>query len=103
MMRDVRQVAKDCLVIDSEDEIEEASEIVRLQQILETKFQLIGLPVLTESGHKLGKVEDYTLELASYRVQKLYVKQPIMKNLLLNHLVIDRDQITDVTPKQITV
>lgn len=103
LLRDVRQFAADCIIIDSFDEIEDPHEIVRLRAAAEQDFEPIGKTVASESGQHLGKVEDYTINLKTYLLQKLYVHQSLMKSLLFNNLVIDRTQIIDITPKQITV
>lgn len=103
LTRDVRELAQNAVLIDSFEEIEDAGEIVRLKEVLEGNFKLLGIQVVNESGLKLGRVEDYTFDLASYKISKLYVKQSIMRNFLLNNLIIDRNQIIDITPKKIVV
>ncbi len=103
LMRDVRQFAADCVIIDSFDDIEDAGEIVRLGEVMKRRFDPIGKQVVSEGGQKLGKVEDYTINLKTYMLQKLYVHQSLMKSILFNSLVIDRTQIIDVSQKQFTV
>ncbi|HUC19951.1 MAG TPA: hypothetical protein VMR98_00455 [Candidatus Polarisedimenticolaceae bacterium] len=103
LMRDIRQFANDCVIIDSFDEIEDAKEIVRLQEIMKRNFNPVDKLVVNESNHRLGRVEDYTINLKTFMVQKLYVHQSLVKSILFNNLVIDRTQIIDVTDKQFTV
>ena len=103
MTRDIREIAREGLVIDSLEDIEDASEIVRLGSIVEQNYNPIGMPVVTQTGDQLGKIEDYTVDVADYRIQKLYLKQSLLKNLLLNNIVVDRSQIVDVTPRAIIV
>jgi uncharacterized protein YrrD len=103
LLRDVRQFATDCIIIDSFDEIEDPLEIVRLREAAEQNFDPIAKLVVNESGHQLGKIEDYTINLKTFMLQKLYVQQSLMKSLLFNNLVIDRTQVIDISPKQITV
>ena len=103
LMRDIRQFSSDCLIIDSFDEIEDPKEIVRLRDVAERNFNPIGRMVVNESGQRLGKVEDYTINLKTSMLQKLYVHQSLMKSILFNSLVIDRTQIIEVTAKQFTV
>jgi uncharacterized protein YrrD len=103
LMRDIRQVARDCIVIDSFEEIEDANEIVRLKDIVERDFEPVGKSVISESSQKLGRVEDYTINLETYMLQKLYVHQSLMKSIMFNNLVIDRTQIIDISPKHFTV
>ncbi len=103
LMRDIRQFANDCVIIDSFDDIEDAGEIVRLKEIMQRDFNPLDKLVANESGHKLGHVEDYTINLKSQMIQKLYVHQSLMKSILFNSLVIDRTQIIDISDKQFTV
>lgn len=103
LMRDIRQLAPDCVIIDSFDEIGDIEDIVRLKEVAAQSFNPIGSAVINESGHKLGRVEDYTVNLKTSMLQKLYVHQSLMKSILFNSLTIDRTQITDVTPRQFTV
>lgn len=103
MMRDIRQIAGDCIVIDSFEDIEDASEIVRLRDIVEADFNPLGKLVINESQYQLGKVEDYTINLETYMLQKLYVQQSMLKSILFNSLVVDRTQIIDVDAKRFVV
>jgi sporulation protein YlmC with PRC-barrel domain len=103
LMRDIRQLAMDCIIIDSDEELTELGDIIRLRDIAKADFTPINKLVVNESGQRLGKVEDYTINLKSHLIQKLYVHQSLMRSILFNSLVIDRTQIIDVTPKQITV
>ncbi len=103
MARDIREIAREGLVIDSLDDIEDPSEIVRLKTVIDKQYKPVGASVMTQSGTKLGKVDDFAIDTLSYKIQKLYLKQSLLKNLLLNNLVVDRAQIIDVTPQTIIV
>lgn len=103
LIKDIRQITKDGIAIDSVDEIEEPGEIIRLSNLLKNPFNLIGISVVNESGVKLGRVEEYTVNLETFQIQKIYLKQSILKNLMLNSVVIDRSQIIEVNHKQILV
>lgn len=103
ILRDIRQLAIDCAIIDSEDELTDPEDIVRLQPLIKELFTPIGKPVVTDLGRKLGNVEDYTINLETNRIQKLYIRQSILRSLLGSSLIIDRMQIIDVSPKQIVV
>lgn len=81
----------------------EYHEIVRLRDVFKQNYDPVGKAVVNESGQRLGKVENYTINLHTFMLQKLYVHQSLMKSLLFNNLVVDRTQIIDVTDKQITV
>jgi sporulation protein YlmC with PRC-barrel domain len=103
MTRDIRQMATDCIIIDSADELADPSDIIRLQQLIEDAYSPIGKMVISDAGRKLGTVDDYSINLDTNRVQKLYVRGGILSSWLGTNLAIDRTQIIDITPQKITV
>jgi uncharacterized protein YrrD len=103
MARDVRQLASDCIIIDNEDELADPEDIVRLQAMLATSYTPLEKPVVSDTGRKLGNVDDYTINLETNRIQKLHVRQPMLRSWLGATLIIDRTQIIEITLKKITV
>lgn len=103
MARDVRQTAKDCLIIDNEDELSDAEDIVRLSELIARNYSPLEKIVFTQAGRRLGKVEDFTLNLNSHRIQKLYVRQSLLQSFKGSSLIIDRSEIVDVSGKRIVV
>jgi sporulation protein YlmC with PRC-barrel domain len=103
MTADIRQLAPDCIVIDTEEELTEPGDVVRLQPLIKKSYSPIGKSVVTDASRRLGSVEDYSINLESNRVQKLFVRQSILQAWIGTNLVIDRTQIMDVTPSQIIV
>lgn len=101
--QDIRQSGPQGLIVDSEESLAEPNDIVRLQPLLQEPFKVIGLPVVTQMGRTVGKVDSYTINPELYHAQKLYVRQPIWTSLLGGEVIIDRSQIVDVSPTQITV
>ena len=103
LLGDVRQFAKDCIIIDSVDSISEAADIIRLRPIVSAGFELQKKLVVTESGKRLGKVSDYSIDLSSLVIQKLHVRPMFPVSITKETLVIDRSQVVEVTIAQITV
>jgi uncharacterized protein YrrD len=103
LTQDVRDIAPGKLLVNSHEAVAPASELIRLKDLLDLKFTILDKQVKTESGKRLGKVEEYVVETNSFMIQKLYVKQSILKNLTANSLVIDRQQIIEVSNSAITV
>lgn len=101
--QDVRDIIAQGFVVNDYDVLTEPTELVRLQQIIGLQFQLIGKQVATTQKSRLGKVEDYAVDLNSMYIQKLYVSQPIYKNFSGGNLGIDRTQIVEITDKKIIV
>lgn len=100
---DVRELSDVGMIIDSNDEFIGIKDVVVLQKIYELGFKLIGLSVVDEIGHKLGKVDDYSLDTDSFIIQQLNVKRGIMKSLGDTELLIHRSQIVEINDYTITV
>lgn len=103
MVRDIRQIASDCIIIDSEEDIGSAEDVVRLKEPLLASYSPIGSSVISHMQRPIGKVEDFTINSESLKLQKLYIRQPIWRSWLGSSLIIAREQILDVKPNQITV
>jgi sporulation protein YlmC with PRC-barrel domain len=103
MTRDIRQLAADCVIIDNEDEFSEQEDLVRLKDVLSTGYSPIDKTVVSDTGRKLGSVEDYNINLETSRIQKLTVRRSFLRSWSGPALTIDRTQIIDITPSRITV
>jgi sporulation protein YlmC with PRC-barrel domain len=101
--RDIRQVATDCFFIDNEDELADPHDIVRLAPQIHDNFSPLGKPVVSDIGRRLGVVDDYSINLETHRIQKLYVRPSGLRAWIGTNLTIDRTQILDVSSKQIVV
>ncbi len=101
--QDIRDILPQGIVVNDEDVLTDAEELVRLQEVIGINFELIGKQAETTSGKKLGKVSDYATETGSMFIKKLYVTQPIYKNFSGGNLGIDRTQIVEITDKKIVV
>jgi uncharacterized protein YrrD len=103
LYQDIRDIIPQGFVVNDLDVLTEPTELIRLQDILEIHFELLGKQVQTVSHSKLGKVVDFAAETTTMYVQKVYVGQSIFKNLTGGNLGIDRTQIVEITNKQIIV
>jgi uncharacterized protein YrrD len=101
--QDVRDILPQGIVVNDYDVLMEPDDLVRLRDVLTWRFELIGKQVVTDNKKKIGKVEDYALELESLYIQKLYVSQSIFKNFAGGNLGVDRNQIIEITEKQIVI
>lgn len=103
MVRDIRQIASDCIIIDSEEDIGSAEDVVRLKEPIFANYSPIGSNVVSHMQRPIGKVEDFTINSESLKLQKLYIRQPIWRSWLGSSLIVAREQILDVKPKVIIV
>lgn len=103
LCQDIRDVLPRGYVVNDHDVLTEPGELVRLKEIIDMDFQLIGKPVFTVSKERVGKVTDYAADTESMYIQKLYVAQSVLKSLTGGSLSIDRSQINEITPKRIII
>lgn len=101
--QDIREVIPEGYVVNDHDVLTEASELVRLKEVINLNFKLIGKHVVTQSGKRLGKVSDFATETSSMFIQKLYVSQSIFKNFSGGNLGINRNQIIEITDRKIVI
>ncbi len=100
---DVRELSDVGMIIDSNDEFVGISDVISLQKVIELDFHLIGLDVIDELKHKLGKVNGYNVDTDSFVIQQLTVKRSIIKSLSEPELLVHRSQIIEITDSTITV
>lgn len=103
LTKDVRDIVPQGLAIDDYDKLSDPNDLVRLRDILELNFNLIGNLVVTDSKRRLGKVSDYAADMDSLYIRKIYISQPVYRNFSGGQLCIDRSQIVEITPSKITV
>jgi uncharacterized protein YrrD len=100
---DVREFSDIGLIVDSSDEFVSPRDIIKLNDVYELHFTLIGMAVIDEKGHKLGKVDGYTIETGGFLIQQLSVKRPLFRSLNDTQLLIHRTQISEINNTSIIV
>ena len=103
LYQDIREVLKDGFVVNDHDVLAEPQELVRLKDVLEQQFVLVGKQVETTAKQKVGKVSDFAVETETMFVQKIYVSQSLFKSFTGGSLSIDRNQIHEITDKRIII
>lgn len=103
LYQDIRDVLPQGLVVNDYDVLAEPEDLIRLKNVLDIHFEIIGKPVETTSHEKVGKVTDYAFESATMYIQKIYVSQSILKSLTGGNLSVDRSQVHEITPKRIII
>lgn len=103
LYQDIREVLRDGFVVNDHDVLVDPDELIRLEDILKLRFELIGKQVETISKDKVGKVSDYAVEMETMFVQKLYVSQSILKSFTGGSLSVDRSQINEITNRRIII
>ena len=100
---DVRELSNVGMIVDSNDEFIGVEDVIAIKKIYDLGFNLLNLNVIDETKHKLGKVDDYSLDTNSFIIQQLNVKQGIIKSLADTELLIHRSQIIEINNQAIIV
>lgn len=90
------------LVVNDYTALTHPEDLVRLKQIIDLQFELIGKQVITEHKRKLGKVSDFAVD-DQFVIQKIYVNPTLFKSLTSDQLIIGRSSIIEITDKHIIV
>lgn len=100
---DVREFSDIGLIVDSSDEFVAPADIIKLNEVYKLDFDPVGMNVIDEKKHKLGKVDGYTIETGGFIIQQLSVKRPFLKSFTDTQLLIHRTQINEINNSEIIV
>lgn len=93
---DIRELSDIGMIVDSTEKLMSLDGLVRLQEIIEFEFELIGLKVIDEHKRKLGKVASYSVETTGYSIMQIYTEQSLIRSLSTMGNTIHREQIISV-------
>ncbi len=66
--------------------------------------KIINLPVETQDGQQIGRVDDFVFETDSQTIWQYIVKaQGLSKRILKENMLINRGQVLEITAKKIIV
>ena len=102
-IEDVREVSGIGFIVDSADEFVTKGDIIKLEELLRLRFDLVGLKVIDEKRHRLGKVGDYSVDSSSFYIQQIQVDRGVMRSLTTTEHLIHRSQIVEINDEFIVV
>ena len=103
LSQDIRDILPQGFAVNDHDVLSTQAELVRLKEVLETGFQLLGKPVATVNKKRLGRVNDFAYEEETMYIQKLYVSQNLLKSLSTGQISVERSRIVEITNRKIVV
>ena len=101
--QDIRQITPKAFVINHEEDITPAEDLIRFSKIAERNFELVGKDVRTESKKRVGKVDEYVIQVDGMVIYNLHVNRPVWKSLTSGASVINRSQVVEVTDSTVIV
>lgn len=102
-VRSIREYSNFGMVIDNIDELIADDDVIKIANVLELNFDLLGLKVKTKKGTKLGHITDFTVTSEDFIVQQIIVKRPIVKAIVDPELTISRKEIVEVNDYEVIV
>ena len=103
LINDIREFGDMGIIINSEEDLTDPSDLVKLESIIDMNFELLNKPIVTQSGKKLGKVDNYAIDDITYKIEKIYGKPNSLKTLSANDYIISRRQIVSVSETELIV
>jgi len=103
LYQDIRDVIPQGFVVNDHEVLTDPKDLVRLKDLIELRFELLGMQVVTLAKKKLGKVTDFATEVETMYIQKLYVSQGMFKGLTKGSLGVDRNQVNEITDRKIII
>lgn len=100
---DIRELSDIGMIVDDAEKLMSLDGLVRLQEIIDFEFELIGLKVVDEHKRKLGKVSGYSIETDDYKIIQMYTEQSFLRSISTMSSTIHRSQIISVTNKLMVV
>ena len=102
-INDIREIGPMGMIIDSSDELISASDVIKIKEIYELNFELVGLKVIDDKKRNVGKVTGFTLDASSFFIQQLQVKRPLLKSFGDTEFLIHRSQVVKITDDYLVV
>ena len=102
-INDIREIGPMGMIIDSSDELISVSDVIKIKEIYELNFELVGLKVIDDKKRNVGKVTGFTLDASSFFIQQLQVKRPLLKSFGDTEFLIHRSQVVKITDDYLIV
>ena len=100
---DIREAGELGFIVDDSTKLMGLDGLVRLQQVIDFKFDIMNCTVYEKSGKKLGKVSDYSFDPDSYLIQQIYIKESFLRRITTTSNIISRTQIVSIDDHKIVV
>ena len=102
LVEDIRELTEMGIIVDSEDSLTDPSDLVRLEEVLNMQYEIVNKKLVTQSGQKIGKADDFAVDDTTFKIEKIYGR-PVAMKALKDDFIISRRQIASVSMEDITV
>jgi len=102
-VRSIREFSHLGMIIDSDEELLNVGDVVKIDEMVKLNFQPINFKIKTQNKTNVGTVIDYTVDVNNFYIQQLIVKRPILKSFIDPELIINRSEILEINDEAIIV
>jgi sporulation protein YlmC with PRC-barrel domain len=100
--KDIMGINNQFILVKSAEKLGDLDDVVRIKAIRDQKISIEKNRVYTISNMYLGRVSDYTIDLALGKLSRLYLKSWAIKKMV-NHNIIESKHIVSIKKNRITV
>lgn len=100
---ELRELSRVGFIVDSGEDFIAPTDAIRLKEIIDLDFHLIGMKVVDQNGNNVGKIVDFTFSLFNFTIQQIIIKRPFFRSFNTPELTIHRNQITEIDNEKITI
>jgi hypothetical protein len=100
---DIREISHLGIIINDSEDLVSSVDVLRLQQTLDLRFELINLPVIDKQRRKVGKVLNYNLIAENMMIYQLVVQRPLFKDFFDPTILIHRSQIAELSQNKVVI
>ena len=100
---EVKRINTEGVFIAGYESIADLDDLVRLQEAVKQKINIIGSTVFTKQGIRIGKVNEAALDTISLLLDRIFVTPVHRIKFLTQDLIIPAKKIDQILPKKIIV
>jgi uncharacterized protein YrrD len=92
---DILEIDSNGIVVKSDDTLVDASQIVRIKDVIKQKSPIIGQRAITKSKQRIGKIDDLLIDTLTGGIDKFYISN------IFEEKIIPASKIYKITPKAV--
>jgi uncharacterized protein YrrD len=100
---DIYKINSEIILVKDDQSLTNLESIVRIKKVVDQKIYILGSQVMTESGQKLGKTENFVINADLGILAKIYVEGFLNKDYFKGTRVIPANKIISIERKKIVV
>lgn len=100
---EIRELSRLGFIIDSGEDFILETDVIKIKEILDLNFHILDMKVFDKNEKYVGKIVDFTINLATFSIQQLVVKRSAIFRLSTTELTIPTQKIIQITDEKIII